>query len=156
MRPVCLSLVARSFASITALGIGISGCGASQSTIHLTDAQLVARGEAICKHLNDQLFANGLRNKQELVSFTKRTALFKWTAANELAKLNPPPRLTADWRLIVAGARASAEDTAKYGELIATHHTTAASRLFTSASRTQQRAFAVAKRDGFVECAQSR
>lgn len=126
---------------------------ASTSSKPLTRTQLIAKADAICKRVNARLASSTAHNHQQIVRIAAQLAAFERTATGELMQLVPPAELATDWSQIVAGVRALADTTARYGEYAASNQLANAQKFIVAGRRRTRQAAAVAKRDGFTDCA---
>jgi hypothetical protein len=90
-------------------GLAVIGCGESNRPLKpLGRAQLIAKAEPICRTVVDTIDYSAL-TQAKIVSLASRLAAVEEHAAQELAKLIPPPSMFAEWQVIVDGFRQSAE-----------------------------------------------
>jgi hypothetical protein len=129
-----------------------AGCG--ESAKPLTRAQLLHRGDAICHKVSKKLSSTTIKTEKDFVRELPKLAGYEQEGLAALSKLIPPARMAEDWKMIVAGAQTLADDIAKLGEDAKAKHLKAARKLVTEIGKVQQRTRAIAKRDGFKDCAQ--
>jgi hypothetical protein len=91
------------------------GCGSASNT--LTRSQLIAKADPICKQANSRLDAAlAIKNKQAIPAAAASAAAYELQASIQLAKLNPPSTMAADWKAIVAEFRTVAKSINQLGE----------------------------------------
>lgn len=129
-----------------------AGCG--ESAKPLTRAQLLHRADAICRKVNTKLSSTKIKTEKDLVRALPKLAGYEQEGLAELSKLIPPERMAEDWKMIVAGAQTLADDVAKLGEDAKAKDLKAAHAVVDEIGKVQQRTTAIAKRDGFKDCAQ--
>lgn len=138
--------------------------GTSKSTIAtqspaptpvLTRAQLIARADLICHRVNAKRALLRISGEQDVARQLPPLAVYEQEAVVELRKLTPPPSMTAGWQRIVQGSESFAEATASLGESAKAKKLPQAETLSIVAERTLKRTFALAKQEGFNDCAQN-
>jgi hypothetical protein len=73
----------------------------------------------------------------------------------DLRKLAPPAALSADWKAILADMQPLPKEIAIIGRYILDNDTESAERIKIKAVAHQQNRFAIARRDGFTNCAEA-
>lgn len=139
-------------AVLAASMLASAGCGESPKP--LTRAQLLHRADAICRKLNKRLSSTTVKSEKDLVRVLPKLAGYEQEGLAELSKLVPPARMANDWKTIVASAQALADDVGKLGEDAKAKDFKAGRAIVSEIGKVQQRATAIAKRDGFKDCSQ--
>lgn len=125
-------------------------------------ARFIAKADAICRGVYNNLKSNSVRNNRlarrrhtgpNLVLLAAQDAAYQKGANAELERLMPPSSLGRDWKEIIAGAHTLAADTAKIGEDIRAKRDAVARAVISASGELRQRVLAVARRDGFKDCA---
>jgi hypothetical protein len=129
------------------------GCG--ESAKPLTRLQLLHKGDAICRRVNQRLSSINIKSQQDLVRVLPQLATYEQRALAELSKLVPPVSMEGDWKTILDGAQTVADITAKLEESTKAKDLRAARTLIQEADKVQRRTTATAKRDGFRYCSQN-
>jgi hypothetical protein len=142
-------------AALAAISLAVSGCGGSSKTGPLTRAELIAKADAICARFHTELHAHGSKTPQELARNVPLLASYEQTAGAELRKLTAPASMANDWKQIVDSVQTLANDTAKVAPYAKENKLQAAQSLISEGQQVQQQALAMAKRDGFNQCAQA-
>jgi hypothetical protein len=133
--------------------LAASGCGKSAKP--LTRAQLLAKADAICRRINKKLSSTTIKTQQDIARIAPQLATYEQEGLAELSKLIPPASMANDWKMIITGAQTLADNTAKLGEYVKSKDLKTARALITETSKVQQRTVAIAKRNGFKDCAQT-
>jgi hypothetical protein len=131
----------------------VAGCGGSPKP--LTRAQLLAKGDAICRRLNKRFSSITVKNQQQLIRVLPRLAAYEQQALTELSKLIPPASMENDWKMIVSGAQSVADTTAKLGEAAKAKDVKTTHALLSEIGKMEQRTIAIAKRNGFKACSEA-
>jgi hypothetical protein len=165
--------------AIAALGLAVTGCGESSKTgssstastgstpasaasqtstgapasaTPLTQAELIAKGDAICAAANKKVDTVTVEAKGQILKAFPRAAVYERAEASELTKLTPPESMAHDWEQIVGGfnryvvyANAAVHDSE-------TKNVKALTALFVPAEKVHEQINAIAKRDGFKYC----
>lgn len=117
----------------------------------LTRAQWIAKGDAICTHLNAELETISVNKASELPRVLPQEAAYERNAFAKLVKLVPPTTMANDWRQYLTDLLQAAEDSTKLaseniGESLIT------SPLARATLAVRARSTQIAKHDGFKEC----
>jgi hypothetical protein len=89
---------------------GLWGCGGGSSSARpLTRVELTARANAICQRVVSQVDWTKITPK-ELPRVVSRAAELEERGAAELDKLEPPPSMADDWRVIVDDFKATGRE----------------------------------------------
>lgn len=132
---------------------GFSTKQTGTSSKSLTQAELVARANAICRRVHAERAAlPSINSKQDLRTVLSRAGAQEQAGVVELEKLVPPSAVANDWKQIVKAGRTLAGYTTLYGQYVASGNSRAARTLFGAVLSLQKSMAAVAKRDGFVSC----
>jgi hypothetical protein len=109
---------------LAATVLGISGCGESTgSSKHLTRAELIARGDVICRRLSTKLAATATGEEGGgLAQLLLALAVYEHAVVAEMRKLTPPVSMADGWGQMVSGAQTLAGATAKLGEYEQAHN----------------------------------
>jgi hypothetical protein len=120
----------------------------------LTAAALVARADAICRRLNDELVAakDEIRTTQDIVRIAPQRVAVEQTALHELSKLTPPTAMAGAYEQTLASRRTLIEDTTKLGQYAATNNTKVGPSLFAATTATVRQMGATARSIGLVDC----
>lgn len=124
------------------------------STTPLTRAQLIKQADAVCTRVNAKTNANPYRTTEDVVRLAPLLATYEQAANAELARLTPPAVLATDWYTILAALRERASDTAQLGADAKSGEVGASRSILDAAAPTQRKALTIAKRDGFMSCAE--
>jgi len=120
----------------------------------LPRAQWIAKADAICAHLSDQLAATRAKSLRDLARVLPQVVVYERTALGELAQLIPPARETRDWQQFLASGQLWAQDSALVAKAVQAPGFTLASPLPKAANHAHENLMAVAKRNGFKDCAE--
>lgn len=143
-RPVALALAATTFA--------VGGCGSSSKP--LTQAELTAKANAICKSVSGKLAAKSVNSVQSVARTAPQLASIEQRALTELSKLTPPASMESEWKTFIAGAQMLAENTAKLGEYAKNNDLQSARSLIVSSEATVKQMSAIMKEYGIDDCEQ--
>jgi hypothetical protein len=99
--------------ALTASILAADGCGGGSKGP--SRAEFILQADPICARANEALRASNV-SPQNLPRTGPHVATFYQQAANELAKLTPPPSMAADWKVIVDSTRRTAAGFIKWGE----------------------------------------
>jgi hypothetical protein len=138
---------------LAATALTASGCGKSAKP--LTRAQLIAKGDAICRRINRKLASTNIKSEQDIARVAPKLASYEQEALADLGRLVPPASMADDWKVIVAGAQTLADNVAKLGEYAKANNLKAGRALIVSSEKVQRELQTTAKRDGFKDCSQT-
>jgi hypothetical protein len=154
--------------ALVAVGMpALTGCGqssratASPATASTStskspaDAQLIARADAICKRLSDEIKATlpGKRDSNlELGRNALQHAALERKAASTLGKLTPPPSLAHDWAQILAYSRRLSSGLVTLSRYWKLDEKQGISAVAASKNQIHLKLSALASRDGFKDC----
>jgi hypothetical protein len=141
--------------ALMAMVLPASGCGGGgKSATTTTRTELIAKADAICGRLNARLASSPIKSVADFARIVPRLAAYERAAFAELGRLLPPASMASDWRQIVAGGQTIASYTAKLGEYAKANNLKGAGPLYPASRKVQQKTLAIAKRDGFKDCAE--
>jgi len=124
----------------------------SSQTAQLTQAQLIAKTNAICAHLNAKviLYQNpNVTITAPLVVAAERVALA------QLSKLTPPASMAEGLKQIIVIQQDISNNTIKLAEYAKTKNATSEGATLDAGGILQKQMFAIAAREGFTECTRS-
>jgi hypothetical protein len=140
----------------SATGGAPAGTGASARSTPLTRAELIARGDTICRRVNQKRASTTIEPQQTYASAWTPLAVYAHAAAAEMDRLTAPPSMTKDWNRMVSSAQTIADiystaiRYAKAGKLDETAPLTA------KLARATKEMLTTAKRQGFKDCARGK
>jgi len=169
----------RTYIAVLALaGIGLaatgSGCGKAAKSAGVTETTastiansaesaprgpvlsrraLISKADAICFGINARRSSTKLSVREDYVQLVPPLAAYETTALVKLNKLVPPAAMAGDWNQILADARALIEATAAVGREFTNNEVPQAEASILVAETAGQKMVAVARRDGFKDCA---
>jgi hypothetical protein len=133
--------------ALAAVSLSAGACGSS-SQKPLTQAQLIAKADPICRTVVRTVRYSEL-TPTRIVRFATRLADIEERAYTQLSKLTPPTSFADDWQFILDGFRESARDFRRL-ERIA-HPESEASRFETLYGDVRGKAW-TARENGFKDC----
>lgn len=119
----------------------------------LTRIELIAKAEPICARANAELNSTTIKSRAELARALPQAAAYDQVEATELSNLVPPASMASDWKQIIAGLQTFGDDTDKAGEDLESGSSEAAGSVYAAAKKGHEQLVAIAKRDGFKQCA---
>lgn len=119
----------------------------------LTRRVLIAKAEPICERANAELDSTKIKSIEDYARVLPQTASYDRIEANELSKLVPPAAMAKAWTEIVTGLQKFGEYTEMVAEYAQAKKFTTAVPIFTAGRATHEKLAAIAKRNGFKECA---
>jgi hypothetical protein len=119
----------------------------------LSTAQWIAAGDAICAHANLKLSSVKIRTAQDFARLLPQAAAYDRAEISELRKLVPPTADRADWQQIIADLEKFTEYTDDVAQEMRFDNVPEARQALAAGSATRAALAAIAKRDGFIECA---
>ncbi len=119
----------------------------------LTHARWIAKGEAICAHLNAQLAANSVKSTSEFARALPIAAADERAEFRALVKLVPPPSYSKAWQQFLTDTKQWSENSAKLAQSTTPAQFTMSGALLTATKDLHERLAAIAKHAGFKECA---
>lgn len=119
----------------------------------LTRAQWIAKGDAICSHMNKQIDASpAVESITDYARVLPQVAVYNKAAAAELSKLVPPASKRSDWNRVVKDIQLVGEYAVRTGEYAQANNLTAFRSLLNKGQTFYTQAAAITKRDGFKKC----
>ncbi len=140
---------------LAATTLAASGCGESSKSTELTQAELIAKADAICTHLHIQFHEHGIKTDQDFARYVPLLGVHEQAATAQLRKLVPPNSMASDWKRILDGTQTAANDTTKLGQYAKEHSSQPTASLLATGQQAQQEVAAIAQRDGFKDCART-
>jgi hypothetical protein len=128
------------------------------TTIHpstgkpLTQAQWVAKGDAICAKLIGQQTLLRINNLNELPRVIPQMLIYTRATIAALSKLTPPTNKTNDWQTFLSLKSQWVRGAAQLGTDPEIAHTLATNPLFRTLTATRIRADTLVQHDGFNKC----
>jgi hypothetical protein len=142
---------------LLAAALGVCGCGSIGSGTHraLTRAELIARADTICKGANTKRAAMpSINTRRDYAVILPRVATVYEAAIAELARLEPPLSIAADWKRILVDDRKLIGYLRTFGQH-ATSYDAKTTRAFVHTADGLRLSMATtAHGDGFADCAQ--
>jgi hypothetical protein len=120
----------------------------------LTRAELIAKADAICARLNRQ--AGSVRNTslRGVGSTAPLVAGYFRAAFAELRRLTPPAAMARDWKAIVSDIQPVAGEVVIMGKYASDNDPASTAKVESRIARVQLHRIAIAKRNGFRDCAE--
>lgn len=119
----------------------------------LTRAEWIKKGEAVCAKLNAQLAANTIRTPSDFARVLPQAAAYERAEFNSLVKLAPPASMSKDWQHFLTATEEWAENSLKVANLATPGNFNINTPLAVATKNIHEHLAAIAKRDGFKECA---
>jgi hypothetical protein len=126
----------------------------SPKTSRLTRAQLIAAADAICARLSKRTRSVTNTSLAGVGSTAPLVAGYYRAAFAELRNLTPPRSMARDWKAIVSDIRPVADETLIMGKYATDNDPSAAAKVEGRIARIQLHRIAIAKRNGFKDCAE--
>lgn len=133
---------------------GTSPSPARANHSRLTRAQLIAAADSICARLNKQAASVTNTSLAGVGSTAPVVAGYYRAAFAELRGLTAPRSMTRDWNAIVAAIEPIARQTLIMGKYASDNDPLATAKVEERISHIQLRRIAIAKRNGFKDCAE--
>jgi hypothetical protein len=121
----------------------------------LTRGELIARADLICRRVNAKRAATRIANAGDYARLIPPLAEYLLAAVAEMRKLTPPASMESGWNQIVAYAQESAHSVAEFGQYAKANKLNSIS-MSGAGVRANERMLAIAKREGFDDCARNR
>jgi hypothetical protein len=139
----------RAHAAVTALLIlPLAACGGG-----LSKSELVSKGDAICKDVNDQVSKEpDPTNTQDLAALAKKTVTISDPAIDDMEALEPPGELEKDFNAFVASLKKQRDLTQQIGDAAAKGDTAKIQSIATEAQKAQDEYRKLSDKIGFKEC----
>ncbi|MGI8557746.1 MAG: hypothetical protein ACR2ND_05480 [Solirubrobacteraceae bacterium] len=142
--PTLLALVAATAAA---------GCGSS-STSPLSKSELVAKGDAICKRVNDGIRNVGPTNTAaDVAKVAPKVYALEQQGVNDLRKLTPPGAVASDYTSFLDKTQVLTDDANKIGAAAKTNDKKTAQTIASEAASASASATSSASKLGFKDCA---
>lgn len=141
--------------TLLALGAAtaVAGCGSSSSST-LSKSALIAKGDAICKRVNDGIKNVGATNTAaDVAKVAPKVHALEQQGVNDLRKLKPPNSLAADFSSFVNKTQVLTDDATKIGAAAKTNDQKTAQAVSTEALSASAAATGSATKLGFKDCA---
>jgi hypothetical protein len=139
----------RAHAAVAVLLIGsVAGCGGG-----LSKGELVAKADAICARVNKQIAREPEpRSARDLQRLASRTVEISDPAIEEMAALEPPDELEADFGKFVASLKKQRDLTKQIGEAAGEGDTAKIQQVGADAQKAQAEYQRLSNKIGFKEC----
>ena len=139
----------RAHAAVAALLIvPLAACGGG-----LSKAELVEKGDAICKRVNDKVAKQQEpTNAADLAKLAKETVKISDPAIDDMDALEPPDELEQDFDKFVASLRKQRDLTKQIGDAAAKGDTVKIQQIATEAQKAQSEYRRLSDKIGFKEC----
>jgi hypothetical protein len=118
----------------------------------LTHTQWLAKGDAICARLNNQLAASGVKSIRELGQVLPQAAAYEHAELAQLVKLVPPAADAKSWQEFLAETQRWAENSTKLGQSAQTAQFSLNEPLVGITRKLHEHLAHRAKHQGFKEC----
>jgi hypothetical protein len=118
----------------------------------LTPARWIARGDAICAHLQGELEKTAIKRLADVPQVLPRWAAYERVEVAQLAKLVPPASKASSWQQYLNEGLQWAEGTAKLAESTTAGNAILKSPLANAVARVHDHMQKVAKLYGLKEC----
>lgn len=120
----------------------------------LARTELIKRGDAICRQLNQRLRSPSLRdNSLYTVGVTSVPTVSYYRAAfTELRSLTPPVAMANAWKTIVADVDKASGEIATMGRFALDNDSASTVRVEIKLGQTQRHRFTIARHNGFTDC----
>ncbi len=115
----------------------------------------VAKADLICHRVNIKRASTRITTAATIVRLVPQLAAYERAAYAELGKLTPPAAMVDDWKKLVSAAETYARDSGKVATSLQARNLKLAGSQLASASTAQSHMLAIAKRNGFTDCAQA-
>jgi hypothetical protein len=139
----------RARAAVAALLIlPLAACGGG-----LSKAELVKKGDAICKRVNDQVAKQQEpTNADDLAKLAKETVKISDPAIDDMDALEPPDELEKDFDKFVASLKQQRDLTKQIGDAAAKGDTVKIQQIANEAQKAQAEYRKLSDKIGFKEC----
>jgi hypothetical protein len=126
----------------------VAACGGG-----LSKAELVAKGDAICKRINTRMAKEpDPKTTADLQRLAKRTVELSDPAIEDMEKLEPPGELEADFKKFVASLKDQRDLTKQLGAAAGEDDTAKVQDLLGDAQKSQDEYRRLTGKIGFKEC----
>jgi len=138
---------ARAAATLLVL-MPLAGCGGG-----LSEDELVAKGDAICKRVNDEIAKQpDPQTTADLQRLAKRTVELSDPAIDDMEALEPPGDLEDDFKKFVASLKRQRDLTKEIGDAAGKDDTAKVQEIGTKAQKAQDEYRRLTGKIGFKEC----
>ena len=138
-----------SHAAAALLALALAGCGEDA----LSKKQLVAKGDAICARINQQIAKEpDPKTAKDLQRLANRTVELSNPAIKDMEALVPPSELEADFDKFVASLKRQRDLTKKIGAAAAEGDTAEVQKIGAEAQKAQDEYRRLTGKIGFKEC----
>jgi hypothetical protein len=126
----------------------LAGCGGG-----LSKSELVAKGDAICKRVNDQVAKEPEpKTAKDLQALADKTVEISNPAIDDMEALEPPSELEKDFDAFVASLKQQRDLTKKIGDAAGAGDTAEIQKLGADAQKAQDEYRRLSNKIGFKEC----
>jgi hypothetical protein len=139
----------RAHAAVVALLVlPLAACGGG-----LSRAELVKKGDAICKRVNDQVAKQQEpTNAADLAALAKKTVKLSDPAIDDMEALEPPDELEKTFKAFVASLKQQRDLTKQIGDAAGKGDTVKIQQVATEAQKAQAKYRRLSDKIGFKEC----
>jgi hypothetical protein len=139
----------RAHAAVAALLVlPLAACGGG-----LSKSELVSKGDAICKRVNDRVAKEPEPvNAEDLEKLAKRTVEISDPAIDDMEALEPPDELKEDFDKFVASLKKQRDLTEQIGEAAGAGETAKIQSVASEAQKAQEEYRKLSDKIGFKEC----
>jgi hypothetical protein len=127
----------------------------SSRTGPLTRAELIAAADLICRRVNAKHAATTFSSRASLARLLPMLAAYQQEADSAMRKLTPPASMAKSWKEMVADATTFTTAMAKLGEYVKANNVKGGYSVSHAGARANERLLAIAKREGFTDCARN-
>jgi hypothetical protein len=126
----------------------LAGCGGG-----LSEDELVSKGDAICKRVNDEIAKQpDPQTAEDLKGLADKTVQISDPAIKDMEELEPPGELEKDFDAFVASLKKQRDLTKEIGDAAAAGDTAKIQQVGADAQKAQQEYRRLAGEIGFKEC----
>jgi hypothetical protein len=126
----------------------LAGCGGG-----LSKSELVAKGDAICKRVNDQVAKEPEpKTAKDLQALADKTVEISNPAIDDMEALEPPSELETDFDAFVASLKKQRDLTKQIGDAAGAGDTAEIQKLGADAQKAQDEYRRLSDKIGFKEC----
>lgn len=130
-----------------------AGCGSSSAPL-LSKSDLISKGDAICKRVNDGIKNVGVANSAaDIARVAPQVYALEQQGVNDLRKLKPPSSLAADWSFLLDKTQSLTDDANKIGAAANTNDQNTVQSFEAEAVSASAAATGTAAKLGFKDCA---
>lgn len=114
---------------------------------------MTVKANAICAQLRAKFAAINSTPRATFVQLAPQLASYQTRASAEMSDLVPPTAVAHDWQQITSYTQTLANNIAKLGEYEQAKELPAARAVLFASRKVDDQLIAIARSDGFVECA---